>query len=133
MGLIARIVEAHGIPTLVYCTVRDITAKVNPPRAAFLDYPVGNAAGRPNDAADQRAVIEAGLRSMKQSTGPGSILDLPFTWNGEDRSWEEDIRSIYLSQRGGAVLRRQRILMEGLQEEFADELRRCEDTLCGLQ
>jgi len=133
VGLIARIVEAHGIPTLVYCTVRDITAKVNPPRAAFLDYPVGNAAGRPNDAADQRAVIEAGLRSMKQSTGPGSILDLPFTWNGEDRSWEEDIRSIYLSQRGGAVLRRQRILMEGLQEEFADELRRCEDTLCGLQ
>jgi len=133
VGLIARIVEAHGIPTLVYCTVRDITAKVNPPRAAFLDYPVGNAAGRPNDAADQRAVIEAGLRSMKQSTGPGSIIDLPFTWNGEDRSWEEDIRSIYLSQRGGAVLRRQRILMEGLQEEFADELRRCEDTLCGLQ
>lgn len=125
--------EAHGIPTLVYCTVRDITAKVNPPRAAFLDYPVGNAAGRPNDPADQRAVIQTGLRSLNQFTEPGSIIDLPFTWSGNDRSWEEDIRSIYLSKSGGAVLRRQRILMEGLQEEFADEFRRCEDTLCGLR
>ena len=133
MGLIARIVEAQGIPTLVYCTVRDITAKVRPPRAAFLDYPVGNAAGRPNDAADQRAVIEAGLRSLHQFTAPGSIIDLPFTWNGNDRSWEEEIRSIYLSKSGGAVLRRQRILLEGLQEEFAEELRRCEDILCGTR
>lgn len=133
MGLIARIVEAHGIPTLVYCTVRDITARVKPPRAAFLDYPVGNAAGRPNDAADQRAVIEAGLRSLNRFTEPGSITDLPFTWSGKDRSWEEDIRAIYLSKKGGAVLRRQRILLEDLQEEFADELRRCEDTLCGIQ
>jgi len=133
VGLIARIVEAHGIPTLVYCTVRDITAKVKPPRAAFLDYPVGNAAGRPNDPADQRAVIEAGLGSLNRFSEPGSIIDLPFTWNSEDRSWEEDIRALYLSKRGGAVLRRQRILLEGLQKEFADELRRCEDTLCGVE
>lgn len=131
MGLVARVVEACGIPTLVYCTVRDITAKVKPPRAAFLDYPVGHAAGRPLDAGNQRAVIEAGLRSLPRFHEPGSIIDLPFTWSGDDRSWEKEIRAIYFSKNGGAVLRRQRILLEGRHEEFADELARCNSILCG--
>lgn len=131
MGLIARLVEAAGIPTLVYCTVRDVTAKVKPPRAVFLDYPVGHAAGRPNDAADQRAVITAGLKALQDFSEPGRIIDLPFTWSGDDRSWEQEVRAIYFSRSGRATLKRQRILLEGRQVEFADELRRCNDTLCG--
>lgn len=111
--------------------MRDITDKVNPPRAVFLDYPVGNTAGRPHDAADQRAVILAGLQSLPQFSEPGSIIDLPFTWNGDDRSWEEGIRAIYFSQKGGSVLRRQRILLEGRQDEFGEELARCNSILCG--
>lgn len=129
MGLVARVIEAHGIPTLVYCTVRDITAQVKPPRSAFLDYPVGNTVGRPNDAENQLAILKAGLGAAAQITEPGTIVDLPFTWSGDDRSWEEDIRAIYFSKRGNAILKRQRILLEHREEEFADELRKSNEIL----
>ena len=57
VGLIARAVEAAGIPTLSMTSAWSITASVNPPRAAFVDYPLGHTTGQPHDRADQLRIV----------------------------------------------------------------------------
>ncbi len=128
MGLVARIVEEHGVPTLTYCLARDIMVKVKPPRAVFIDYPLGYTTGRPNDVANQRDIIKSGLDALIRFTAPGSIIDLPFTWSGDDRSWEEDMRVLYLEKRESSIMKRQRILGEGL-SEYQDVLKEAEKTI----
>jgi hypothetical protein len=93
VGLIARAIEALGIPTISLTSCRDITAKVKPPRACFLDYPLGNNVGIPNDAANQRAILRAGLGTLPRFTEPGQIVDLPFAW--PDPDWERDVVRTY--------------------------------------
>ena len=39
-------VEAAGISTVSMSNARSITAAANPPRAVYLDYPLGQTAGR---------------------------------------------------------------------------------------
>jgi hypothetical protein len=63
VGLIAREVEAAGIPTLCMTSAYDITQAVNPPRAVFLNYPLGHQTGKPDDSANQRAIVLAALKA----------------------------------------------------------------------
>ena len=90
MSLVARHLEAEGIPTVILACARDITASAFPPRAVWLDYPLGNPAGRPHDPANQRAVLEAALALLESATAPGTIQDLPHTWSG-DQSWKDRV------------------------------------------
>ncbi len=92
MGLVARHLEANGIPTVTFSCARDITAAVLPPRSVFLDYPLGSTCGRPNDPANQRAVILAGLRLLETGRTPGEIVDLPDVWSA-DENWKRLIFS----------------------------------------
>ena len=57
-----------------------ITASANPPRASFLDYPLGHTAGRPNDLAEQIEVASAALRLIETATEPGQIVPLAHQW-----------------------------------------------------
>jgi hypothetical protein len=66
---------------------------VKPPRACFLDYPLGNNAGIPHDAANQRAVVRAVLEELPRFALPGEIHDLPFVWPEPD--WEGEVRAAY--------------------------------------
>jgi hypothetical protein len=65
-----------------------ITAAVAPPRAAFVDHPLGHTTGKAGDPAGQRAIVEAGLRGFETITEPGTIVDLGVGW-GED-GWRAD-------------------------------------------
>lgn len=84
MGLIARHVEAAGIPTLCLSSALDITRAVNPPRVAFLDFPLGHTTGKPNDPELQRAILTQALAGFSSLTTPGSIHTLPFRWSADD-------------------------------------------------
>jgi hypothetical protein len=86
VSLVARHLEANGIPTVVYTVARDITASAFTPRAVFTNYPLGNPCGRPGDPAEQRAVLRAGLRLLETATAPGTLVDLPHVWS-ESREW----------------------------------------------
>lgn len=66
----------------------DITRAVNPPRAAFLDYPLGHTTGKPHQPELQRAILLAALAAFTTLTQPGSVKCLPFQWS-EDESWKE--------------------------------------------
>ncbi|HLK87326.1 MAG TPA: hypothetical protein VKT27_12545 [Candidatus Binataceae bacterium] len=89
VGLIAREVEAAGIPTLCMTSAYDITQAVNPPRAVFVNFPLGHQTGRPDDPQGQRAIIGDALRAFETIERPGTIVTLPYVWDANDRRWEE--------------------------------------------
>jgi len=86
VSLVARVLEAGGISTVTYTNARDIGASAGNPRQIFLNYPLGNPAGRPNDPENQRSVLRAGLKLLEDAERPGIILDLPYTWS-DSREW----------------------------------------------
>jgi len=87
VGLVARNAEAAGIPTLCMTSALDITRAVNPPRAAFLDFPLGHTAGKPRDPDLQREILVGALSSFETMTSPGSVKELPFRWL-EEAEWK---------------------------------------------
>jgi len=92
VGLVARHLEANGIPTVTFSCARDITEAVRPPRSVFVVYPLGSTCGRPFDPANQRAVLLAGLRLLETGRTPGEIVDLPYVWSA-DETWKQLIVS----------------------------------------
>jgi hypothetical protein len=85
VGLIARHAEAAGIPTLSMTSALDVTKAVNPPRAAFLNYPLGRTTGKPNEPELQQEILVQALEGFTSLTTPGSIKTLPFRWSEDDR------------------------------------------------
>lgn len=65
----------------------DITRAVNPPRAAFLDFPLGRTTGKPREPELQREILIGALSSLETMTAPGSVKELPFRWS-EDEEWK---------------------------------------------
>lgn len=90
MGLIAREIEAGGIPTLSMTSAWSITRAVNPPRAAFLDFPLGHTTGKPNDPVGQRAILADALGHFETISEPGTIERLTYEWSEED-TWKERV------------------------------------------
>jgi len=80
VGLVARVLEASGIPTVALSMIPDLTRAVGAPRLAGISYPFGRPLGRPHDADGQRAVLRAMLELLPAADGPGSCEELPFTW-----------------------------------------------------
>lgn len=82
--LVARHLEAHGIATLCLGSALDILQAGRPPRAAFVDYPLGHSAGKAFDPIDQLAIVRAALAGFTSMTAPGAILRLTNDWGEDD-------------------------------------------------
>ena len=98
MCLIARHLEAKGIPTLCLGSALDIMTAGAPPRAAFVDYPLGHSAGKPFDADDQLRVVRATLDTFATLAKGDPIARLDGTWDA-DSDW----RSKAIGASGGDV------------------------------
>jgi hypothetical protein len=59
----------------------DIFASGAPPRATFVDYPLGHSAGKPFDADDQRDVVRQALLGLEGGRQAGEIRVLPQRWD----------------------------------------------------
>jgi D-proline reductase (dithiol) PrdB len=88
VGLIAREIEARGIPTICLSSAHSITRAVNPPRAVFLDFPLGHTAGKPGDQALQRRIMIDTLSALDEIQVPGTIRTLAYQWAGDD-GWKD--------------------------------------------
>jgi len=75
VGLIQSIIEKAGIPTASVTVLREITERVAPPRAMFVDFPLGYPLGLPNDSALQTEIILATLGLLAESIPPAIIRD----------------------------------------------------------
>ncbi len=91
VSLVARHLEAHGIPTVCLGSARDILAAGRPPRACFVDYPLGHTAGKPFDREDQDAILEAALALLATANAPDTLCTLPNRWGDED--WRAEASS----------------------------------------
>jgi hypothetical protein len=71
-------------------SARSITAAVNPPRAVYLDYPLGHTSGKVNDADNQMSVMTDTLSAFETINAPGTIIDLPYQWRDDD-VWKHSV------------------------------------------
>ena len=117
MSLVARVLETGGISTVTYTNARDIAASAGNPRQIFLNYPLGNPAGRPHDPDNQRDVLRAGLKLLEEADKPGIIVDLPYVWS-DSKAWIEDFmtgKQPFISEE--AETRRQELLQKARQQK----------------
>jgi hypothetical protein len=83
VGLVCRVVEERGIATVCVSTGRDLTAQVKPPRSIFVNCPMGNNFGPPNDVALQRKILGAALELVVNAEEGGVLVDYPYEWEEE--------------------------------------------------
>ena len=81
MGLVARVVESKGIPTVIVSTARDLSLQVKPPRTVFVNHPMGNTFGRKHDAELQRRILTDALNMLVECRTPGELIDLDYAWD----------------------------------------------------
>lgn len=93
VSLVARHLEANGIPTVVMGCAKDIVEHVGVPRFLFSDFPLGNPAGKPNDPESQDFTLELALRVLESAPGPRTTVQSPLRWS-DDPSWKLDYSNI---------------------------------------
>ena len=85
MSLVARHLEAAGIPTVVIGSARDIVEQCGVPRFLFTDFPLGNPCGAPWDVAMQTSILEMAFALLEHARFPRTTVQTPFTWR--DDAW----------------------------------------------
>jgi len=88
-SLVARHLEANGIPTVVMGCAKDIVEHAGVARFLFSDFPLGNSAGRPHDAGSQAQTLELALRLLESAVGPRTTMQSPLRW-AESADWKLD-------------------------------------------
>ncbi|MBI4497030.1 MAG: hypothetical protein HY689_03905 [Chloroflexi bacterium] len=83
-GLVARVLEEHGIATVVVNLNRQQPERIRPPRCLLLRYPYGRPFGQPHDVDQQRVLVEDALHLLLTATEPGTIVEMPYRWRRED-------------------------------------------------
>jgi hypothetical protein len=71
-------------------SARSITAAVNPPRAVYLDYPLGHTAGKRSEPDNQLEIMRDTLTAFEQVVEPGTIVDLDYQWQADD-DWKDSV------------------------------------------
>ena len=80
MGLVCRLVEERGIATTYVGTGRDLTVLVRPPRALFVNHPMGNNFGAPGDTEMQADILRTALGMIHGVERGGELADYPSEW-----------------------------------------------------
>ena len=81
VSLAARMLEEHGIATVVMGCAKDIVEYVGVPRFLFSDFPLGNAAGRPKDPASQAFTLDLALSVLEAAPAPRTTVQSPLKWS----------------------------------------------------
>jgi glycine/betaine/sarcosine/D-proline reductase family selenoprotein B len=104
-SLVARHIEASGIPTVLMGCAKDIVEHAAIARFLFSDFPLGNSAGKPHDVASQDQTLAAALTLLDSAAGPQTTMQNPIRWNA-DGLWKLDY--LNLEQIGAEELKRRR-------------------------
>ncbi len=92
-SLVARHLEANGIPTVIMGCAKDIVEHCGVPRLCFSDFPLGNAAGKPHDECSQDATLELALGVLERAPGPRTTVQSPQRW-AESAEWKLDYSNV---------------------------------------
>jgi D-proline reductase (dithiol) PrdB len=83
VGLVGRVIEAAGIPTVTLNMIWVYQNMVGMPRVAAIEHPFGRPYGDVGDVGTQRAVLRAALEVFERAKEPGHVEHLPFVWHEE--------------------------------------------------
>lgn len=92
-SLLARYLESAGISTVVMGAAKDIVEYCGVPRFLFSDFPLGNAAAKPNDVVSQDFNFELALRLLESAPAPRTTVQSPLLWSDEP-SWKLDYSNL---------------------------------------
>jgi hypothetical protein len=73
VGLIQSVIERAGIPTVSITLLREITARVAPPRVLFVDRPLGFPLGEANNRQLQTQIITAALEMLSMDVRVATV------------------------------------------------------------
>jgi len=93
LSLVARYLEAAGIPTVVMGCAKDIVEHCGVPRFLFSDFPLGNSAGKPHDVESQRFSLLLALRLLERAPAARTTVQSPLRWD-ESHDWKLDYSNI---------------------------------------
>ena len=88
MPVLARWIEAAGIPTVVVTMMPSVAEERRAPRMVGVEFPFGHAFGMPHDRAMQRQVLVLALRVLSGASAFGTRVDL-------DAEWRVPLREAY--------------------------------------
>ena len=92
-SLLARYLEDAGIPTVIMGAAKDIVEYCGVPRFLFSDFPLGNAAAKPNDPDSQALNFELALRLLESAPAPRTTVQSPLRWS-TDPAWKLDYSNL---------------------------------------
>ena len=80
MPVLARILEAAGLSTILVTMMPYWAEKIGVPRTLAVEFPFGHTLGQPHDIEQQMRVIRQALEVLKTAQTPGEIIHSPETW-----------------------------------------------------
>ncbi len=90
MSVLARLIEAAGIATVIVTMMPAVSAALGAPRIVGVEFPFGHPFGAPGDGATQRAVLDTAVRVLAGAATSGTRVDV-------DLEWPQDARAAYKS------------------------------------
>jgi hypothetical protein len=93
VSLVARHLEANGIPTVIMGAAKDIVEHCGVPRFLFSDFPLGNSAGRPHDPESQAQTLELALRVLETAPAARTTVQSPLRWR-DNAAWKLDYNNL---------------------------------------
>ena len=90
--MLARRIEAAGIPTVVVTMMPETTEQLVAPRIVGVEFPYGHPFGLPGDAAMQRRVLLTAVTVLAGAAAPSTRVDVDIEWpvplREAYRSWQ---------------------------------------------
>jgi hypothetical protein len=78
--VLARWIEAAGIPTVVVTMMPAVAEERRAPRIVGVEFPFGHAFGMPHDRVMQRRVLTLALEVLAGAAESGTRVDLDVEW-----------------------------------------------------
>jgi hypothetical protein len=85
VGLVSRVIEQSGIPTVTLNMIWVYQRLIGMARVAAIEHPFGRPYGDVGDARTQTAVMRAALDVFARAEHPGQVAHLPFVWPEEPK------------------------------------------------
>jgi len=94
--VLARVIEAAGISTVLVTMMPDVAERVGVPRIVGVEFPFGHTLGHAGDREEQMKIIRDALRVLGQARQPNTVEHLPYEWPDFERwkrEWQPSERS----------------------------------------
>jgi D-proline reductase (dithiol) PrdB len=92
VSVLARLIEAAGIPTVIVTMMPAVSDALGAPRIVGVEFPFGHPFGMPHEPAMQERVLATALTVLAGAGRPGTRVDVDLAWPQDTkvayRAWQ---------------------------------------------